>query len=218
VPITSFSRVLLAATLVSGLGCAAPQEFRVVPSERTEELFANNGIVLEGHLTRVKYSMETKASVLFIPVALTGKITAFTATIVVDHVLKGTETNTTVELTNCRWFTCDEKQLFSDGYGVHKGSILRIGYNERCGDRFTALSIMPMGNTPEEEPFWRNQHPTTCLTGQTNSVRENEGRSPICVPLGNRWLSLVCLTDGWTAGQVAAKIHASSEIQQLLKD
>jgi hypothetical protein len=64
-------------------------------------------------------------------------------------VLKGSVQARTIELTDYRSLAPEERAAFVDNYGIHVNSVVRVGYDQRCGGRLTNLAIVPLGNTAE---------------------------------------------------------------------
>lgn len=157
---------ILIALMLAGAGCAGKQDYRIVPAEQRDLLLRDNAVVVEGRVVRSKHTLRPTAgqstSILFIPMSVSAKNPRYDATVAIDRVLKGEAPSSTIELRNYRPLTAEENAAFVDGYGIHNNSVLRIGFDRRGGGRFTSLTIVPLGNTPEFDEALR----------QAASVRE----------------------------------------------
>ncbi|MGH7179012.1 MAG: hypothetical protein ACREJC_16665 [Tepidisphaeraceae bacterium] len=131
----------------------------------------DNAVIVEGHVIAAKRTLQPAASqylFFFIPTSVSTENPRYDATIAIDRVLKGTVQGSTIELSNYRALTAEENAAFVDGYGIHINSVLRVGYDQRHGERLTALVIVPLGNTPEFDEALRQ---AAMLRARRSSMR-----------------------------------------------
>jgi hypothetical protein len=140
---------ILTALLISSIGCAGKQDYRIVPREQADGLLSESAVVVEGHVIAGRLRATATQYLFFIPMNLSMKNPRYDATVAVDRVLKGRVKEKTIRLVDYRGMTKQEYAAFADGYGIHNHSVVRIGYDRRRGDRLTKLAIVPLGNTPE---------------------------------------------------------------------
>ena len=149
---------ILTALLVGGIGCAGKQDYRIVSPERRDELLHENTVVVEGHVIASKDTLRPTASqylFFFMPIGVIMTNPRYDATVTIDRVLKGSVKERTIEFADYRDLTEQENAAFADGYGIHINSVIRIGYDQRRGDRLSDLAIVPLGNTPEFDEVLR---------------------------------------------------------------
>lgn len=149
--------VATAVSVLVCLACSKKQDYCVVPTERRDELLRMNAFVVEGRVSRSGTTLRAPLSqyiFFWIPVGAVTTSPRHDTTVVVEAVLKGEPHVRTVRLRDHGPLRARDRSLFPDGY-LHMNSLLRVGYDRRRGDRFTGLTLCPLGNTPEFDEAMR---------------------------------------------------------------
>jgi hypothetical protein len=148
------SRLHVAFAALFAAGCSAEQQFVLADRTAADQVFVEHKIVIDGHTTmNYSYAREHWYQTLFpfLPI-LTAGGARHDVDVVVERVVKGSETRTALKIRNYRELTPDEIRMLpypNDVMGIIGGEMrVRLGYDDRSGDRFSNLHIIAIENTP----------------------------------------------------------------------
>ena len=149
-------------TAVTALGCATRQEFELLPARDRDNVIAGRTTVLDARVTgsRSTSRMNTAERLTFFVPRLRVSDRQNDAYLSVESVVKGTFSESTLELHDYRHLTPGElKQLPEGQYGnfLYPGLRLRLAFDRYRHGRFERLQLVPLGNTAEYGPATRGR-------------------------------------------------------------